>query len=411
MDRCVMAGPQPGAVHPPTSDGSAADPSRGALDGIRVLELGQLIAGPYCGQILGDFGAEVVKLEQPGTGDPMRSWGVVVDGRSLSWAVIARNKRSITADLRSEQGRALALALAEQADVLVENFRPGTLERLGLGWDELHERNPRLVLVRISGFGQDGPYAGRAGFGSIGEAMGGLRHLTGDPDRPPSRVGVSLGDMLAGMNGALGALMALHARTATGLGQVVDVSLVESVLGITEALVAEYTATGRVRERTGSTLPGIAPSNVYPTADGSWILIAANQDRVFGRLAAAMGRPELGEDPDYADHEARGRNQHALDEIVAGWTATLPEPELFDQLEHHGVPAGSIYTAADIVADPHLRHRRSIIEVPDPLLGSVTMQNVVPQLSATPGRVRRPAPLLDQDAADVLSGVTARERR
>jgi crotonobetainyl-CoA:carnitine CoA-transferase CaiB-like acyl-CoA transferase len=211
----------------------------GCLDGIRVLELGQLIAGPYCGQILGDFGAEVVKLEQPGTGDPMRSWGVVVDGRSLSWAVIARNKRSIAADLRSEQGRALALALAEQADVLVENFRPGTLERLGLGWDELHERNPRLVLVRISGFGQDGPYAGRAGFGSIGEAMGGLRHLTGDPDRPPSRVGVSLGDMLAGMNGALGALMALHARTATGLGQVVDVSLVESVLGITEALVAE----------------------------------------------------------------------------------------------------------------------------------------------------------------------------
>lgn len=374
----------------------------GPLAGVRVLELGQLIAGPFCGQLLGDFGADVIKLEAPGGGDPMREWGVRVDGRSLSWAVIARNKRSITADLRTPAGRELALALAAQSDVVVENFRVGTLERFGMGWDVLHEQNPRTVLVRISGFGQDGPYAGRAGFGSIGEAMGGLRYLTGDPSLPPSRVGVSLGDMLAGMNGAYGALLALRARDRTGVGQVVDVSLYESVAAITEALVAEYVATGKIRERTGAILPGIAPSNVYPTADAAWVLIAANHDGVFGRLTQAMGRPDLGEDPRYRDHVSRGERQAELDALIADWSRGIAKDELLALLALHGVPAGTVYTAADMVADPQYLARESIVTVPDPVIGAVTMQNVVPRLQDTPGRIRWSGPTLDEHRDELL---------
>lgn len=376
--------------------------SAGPLAGVRVLELGQLIAGPFCGQMLGDFGADVIKIETVGDGDPMRKWGISVDGRSLSWAVIARNKRSIAIDLRSDEGRGLALELAAQSDIVVENFRVGTLERLGLGWDVLHAQNPRTVLVRISGFGQDGPYAERAGFGSIGEAMGGLRQLTGEPDRPPARVGVSLGDMLAGMNGAYGALLALRAREQTGLGQIVDVSLYESVLAITEALTSEYVATGRVRERTGGILPGIAPSNVYPTSDGAWVLIAANHDGVFRRLTEAMGDTTLHGDPAFADHLSRGLRQQELDDIVARWTTGLTKSELLQTLEAHGVPAGTVYTAADMVTDPQYVARDSLVTVPDPVIGTVTMQNVFPKLRSTPGSVRWSGPTLDQHRDEIV---------
>jgi crotonobetainyl-CoA:carnitine CoA-transferase CaiB-like acyl-CoA transferase len=383
----------------------------GPLDGVRVLELGQLIAGPFCGQLLGDFGADVVKVEALGDGDPMRRWGVCVDGRSLSWSVIARNKRAICLDLRSREGLDVALDLAAQADVVVENFRVGTLERLGMGWDVLHARNPRTVLVRISGFGQDGPYAERAGFGSIGEAMGGLRHLTGDADRPPTRVGVSIGDMLAGMQGAYGALLALRARDRTGEGQVVDVSLYEAVLSVTEALASEYVATGRVRGRTGSILPGIAPSNVYPTADGSWVLIAANHDGVFARLTEAMGDAGLSEDPAYRDHLSRGARQEELDGIVARWTKGLTKADLLATLDAHGVPAGTVYTAADMVSDPQYIARDSLVTVPDPVIGTVTMQNVFPRLSDTPGSVRWSGPTLDQHRDGVLAEVTAQAKQ
>ncbi|WP_281690386.1 CaiB/BaiF CoA transferase family protein [Pseudonocardia thermophila] len=372
------------------------------LEGIRVVELGQLIAGPFCGQLLADFGADVVKVEPPGGGDPMRRWGHQVEGKSLSWAVIARGKRCVTADLRTPEGVATVARLAEQADVLVENFRPGTLERFGLGWDVLSAANPGLVLVRVSGFGQDGPYAHRAGYGSIGEAMGGLRHLTGEPDRPPSRTGVSIGDLLAGMHAAFGALLALQARSRTGRGQVVDVSIYESVLAMTEALVPDYALAGVIRGRSGAVLPGIAPSNVYPTRDGELLLVAANQDTVFRRLAAAMGRPELATDPDYATHAARGAHQQQLDELIADWTSGLPAEEVLARLDEHAVPAGRVYTAADMLADPHFQARASIIEVPDDVLGTVPMQAVAPRLSETPGRVRWTGPELGAHQAEVV---------
>lgn len=362
--------------------------STGPLAGVRVLEFGQLIAGPYCGQILADFGADVVKVEAVGDGDPMRRWGVVHEGKSLSWAVIARNKRCITADLKTPDGQQLARDLIDKADIVVENFRPGTLERLTLGYEEASRRNPGVIYVRLSGYGQDGPYSSRAGYGSIGEAMGGLRYLTGEADRAPSRIGVSIGDELAGLHGVIGALMALRVRDKTGRGQVVDVSIYESVLAISEALISEYAVAGEVRERTGSVLPNVAPSNLYPTAQGEHILIAANQDTVFRRLAAAMGRPELATDARYATHAARGARQVELDAMISEWTRTLSASELLDLLEAHAVPAGRLYRAADMLADPHFQARRSITEAPDPDLGPIPMQNVAPHLSATPGSVR-----------------------
>lgn len=362
--------------------------SDGPLSGLRVLEMGQLIAGPYCGQVMADFGADVVKVEAPGSGDPMRKWGTIRNGKSLSWSVIARNKRCIEADLKSPEGHALAVALIAQADVVIENFRPGTLERLHLGYEEMATRNAGVVYVRLSGYGQYGPYAHRAGYGSIGEAMGGLRYLTGDPDRPPARIGVSIGDELAGLHGALGVLLALRAREQTGRGQVVDVSIYESVLAMTEALISEYALTGVTRERTGSVLPNVAPSNLYPTADGEQLLIAANQDTVFGRLATAMGVSELATSPDFATHIARGERQVELDELISRWTKTWDADALLAHFEAHGVPAGRLYKAVDMLADPHFQARSSIVTVDDPTLGSVPMQNVTPQLSATPGRVR-----------------------
>jgi crotonobetainyl-CoA:carnitine CoA-transferase CaiB-like acyl-CoA transferase len=377
----------------------------GALAGIRVLELGHVIAGPFCGQLLGDLGADVVKVEAPEAGDVLRQWGWGGDrGDSLWWRVAGRNKRSVTIDLRRPEGQELIRRLAREVDVVVENFRPGTLERWGLGYDQLSAANPGLVLVRISGFGQDGPYAGRAGYAAIGEAMGGLRALTGYPDRPPVRVGVSLGDSLAGLMGALGALAALHARGRTGRGQVVDASIYESVLAVTEALVPEWQVAGRHRERSGPTLPGVAPSNVYPARD-SQVLIAANQDSVFGRLAAAMGQPELAADPRFASHQARGRHMAELDQRIAAWTADRPAAEVLALLHDAGVPAGLVYQPGDMLADPHFRARRSLVELPDPDHGHVTMAAVAPRLSETPGGVRWAGPALGRHTAEVLTGL------
>ncbi|MGB3437656.1 MAG: CoA transferase [Actinophytocola sp.] len=363
-------------------------PGAPPLAGVRVIELGQLIAGPFCGQLLADFGADVIKVEQPGDGDPMRRWGHASKGKSLSWSVIARNKRCVTADLHTDDGREFVTALAGQADVLVENFRPGTLERFGLGPATLSELNPRLIVVRVSGFGQTGPYASRAGYGSIGEAMGGLRYLVGEPDRPPSRMGVSLGDMLAGMNAAMGVLLALRARQRDGTGQQIDVSIYESVLSMTEALVADHAIAGVRRERSGSVLPGVAPSNVYPTSDGEFILVAANQDTVFRRLATAMGRPELGASDEFGTHTARGARQAELDALIGDWTGGMTVAGALAVLDDHGVPAGRVYTAADMLVDPHFIARCSLVEVEDDDLGPIPMQAVAPRLSATPGAVR-----------------------
>lgn len=378
----------------------------GPLKGVRVLEMGSLIAGPFCGQLLGDLGAEVIKVEPPDGGDPMRQWGHVRrNGRSYWWAVIARNKKSVTLNLREPEGQDIARKLAAESDVLIENFRPGTLERWGLGWETLHALNPRLVMVRVSGYGQDGPYARRASFGAIGEAMGGLRHLAGEPGRPPVRIGISIGDALAATFAALGALAALRARDATGRGQIVDSALYESVLAMTESMVAEYAGEGYQRERSGATLPGVAPSNVYPCADGTDILIAANQDTVFRRLTTLMERPDLAADPRFGSHEARGAHQAEIDAIVAGWTRTLAADEALSRLDEAGVPAGRIYTAADMLADPHFAARKAIIETDTPGLGAVKMQNVVPRLSETPGSVRTPGPELGEHNQGVYRGL------
>ncbi len=373
-----------------------------AIDGIRVLEMGQVIAGPFCGQLLGDLGADVIKIEPPGVGDVLRQWGHRAGGGdSLWWRVTGRNKRSVTVDLRKPDGQDLVRRLAEKADILVENFRPGTLERWGLGWAELSTRNPGLIMVRISGFGQDGPYAARAGYAAIGEAMGGLRALTGYPDRPPTRVGVSIGDSLTGMFGALGALAALEARRRTGRGQIVDASIYESVLAVTEALVTDWQAEGLSRERTGPTLPGIAPSNVYPTADGQ-VLIAANQDSVFARLVTLMGHPELAADARFADHQARARHVAEIDAIVTVWTLARSSAEVLTRLHEEGVPAGLVYEPKDMLADPHFAARESLIRIPDEKYGEIVMQGVFPRLSATPGSVRRAGPPLGADTDDVL---------
>ncbi|MFB9838153.1 CaiB/BaiF CoA transferase family protein [Actinoallomurus acaciae] len=376
--------------------------SPGPLADLRVVEMAQLIAGPFCGQLLGDFGAEVIKLEAPGAGDPMRQWGrEKPHGRPLWWPVIARNKKSVTCDLRTAEGQDLARRLIDRADIVVENFRPGTLERWGLGFDRLRATNPGLVMVRVTGFGQTGPYAPRAGYGSIGEAMGGLRHVTGDPDGPPSRTGISLGDSLAGLFAALGALAAVHGRRRTGRGQVVDSAIYEAVLAMMESLLPEWAVAGYQRERTGPVLGNVAPSNVYPAGDGEMVLIAANQDTVFRRLAAVMERPELAADDRYATHSARGRNMAELDELIAAWTARFGVEELLGRLHDGGVPAGRIYTARDMFADPHFAAREAIVRLVHPELGELPMHNVFPRLGETPGSVRRPGPALGEHNAEV----------
>ena len=383
------------------------DGNGGALQGIRVVEMGQLIAGPFCGQLLGDMGAEIVKLEPPETGDQMRHWGQ--GDRPSWWRVIARNKCSVAVDLRSEEGQELARDLIAKADILIENFRPGTLEKWNLDPTELRKANPGLIVVRVSGYGQTGPYAARAGFGGIGEAMGGWRGIVGYPDRPPARMGVSIGDTLAATYGCMGALAALHHRSRTGEGQIVDSALYEAVLQVMESTVADYSASGTKRRRTGSTLPGIAPSNVYPCRDGEY-LIGANQDGVFARLAAAMGRPELASDERYATHRARGTRQEELDALIGEWTKTMTIDELEAKMIEAGVPAGRVYDAEDMLADPHFAAREALVTVEDAEFGAIRMQGVFPKLSATPGSVRRPAPLtVGQDTSDVLKRWLGRE--
>ena len=382
----------------------------GPLKGLRVVEMGQLIAGPFCGQLLGDMGAEIIKIEPPKIGDPMRAWGR--GDYPLWWEVVARNKKSVSADLRLPEGQDLARRLIATADILIENFRPGTLEKWGLSPQDLMKDHPGLIIVRVSGYGQTGPYSDRAGFGGIGEAMGGWRQIVGDPDRAPSRMGIYIGDSLAATYGCLGALAALRHRDQTGQGQVVDSSLYESVLQVMESMIPDYTTTGYIRERSGSFLPGIAPSNVYKCKDGDY-LIGANQDTVFGRLCAAMERPELAKDPRYIDHINRGKNQLELDALIEDWTKTLTVDELEALMIKAGVPAGKIYRAPEMLADPHFAAREAIIDVAHPRWGTLKMQNVFPKLSATPGNVRSIAPqTVGQDNAEVygsILGLTATE--
>ena len=377
----------------------------GALSDLRVIELGTLLAGPFCGQILGDMGAEVIKIEPPGQGDPLRVWGRHDDpgAPSLWWPVVSRNKKCVTLDLRQREGQEVLKEMAANADFLLENFRPGTLEKWGLGFDTLSAINPRLIMIRVSGYGQTGPYAHRAGFGAIGEAMGGLRYVVGDPTTPPSRMGISIGDSLAATFACVGALSALHHREKTGRGQVVDSAIYEAVLNMMESLITEYDRTGYIRERTGAILPKIAPSNVYPTAD-SMVLIAANQDTVFKRLCEAMGRADLLADPRYAGHHARGQNQDQLDQIIGRWSATIPTREVLALMDAHGVPAGLIYRAPDMLEDPQFAAREAIVTVKHPEFGDLKMQNVAPKLSATPGRIRWVAPALGQHNDEIYLG-------
>jgi len=376
----------------------------GPLADLVVIEMGTLIAGPFAGQILGDFGAEVIKLEDPKTGDPMRQWGrSLPKGLSPWWPVIGRNKKSVGLNLRTVEGQQIAKDLIAKADVVIENFRPGAMEKWGLSYETLSALNPKLVMARVSGFGQTGPYAQRAGYGLIGEAMGGLRHVTGEADRPPARAGISIGDSLAAMHAVMGITMALHERERTGQGQVIDAALFESVLAVMENLVTEYDLTGYVRERSGSILPGIAPSNAYPCAGGEMILIGGNGDNVYARLTEVMERPDLKADPKFVDHASRGQNQAELDAIIAEWTSRHSLDALLKLLEAKGVPASRVFRAPDMLEDPQYQAREAIVATEHPVFGTVKMQNAFPKLSRTPGRVRWPGPALGQHTDEVLA--------
>lgn len=370
-----------------------------ALKGLRVIELGQLLAGPFCGQLLGDMGAEIIKVEPPGAGDPMRVWGQGEE--KVQWEVVARNKKSVSANLRIEAGQTLVRKLIATADILVENFKPGTMEKWGLAPDSLLAEHPGLIIARMSGYGQTGPYSDRAGFGGIGEAMGGWRYIVGEPDRPPSRMGVSIGDTLTATYGCMGILAALHHRSKTGEGQVIDAALYESVLQVMEGLVPEYDHGGYIRERSGSILPGIAPSNVYRCKDGEY-MIGANKDSLWQRLATAMGRPELGDDQRYATHLARGHNQQELDELINAWTGSLTVDAVDALMIKHSIPAGRVYRAAEMLSDPHFKAREAIVEVETERFGKLKMQGAFPKFSVTPGGVRSPAPsIVGQHNAEI----------
>ena len=382
---------------------------KGALQGLRAIEMGQLIAGPFCGQLMADHGAEVIKVELPGEGDPMRAWG---RGKPVWFPIIARNKKCITLNLRLPKGQDLLRRLVQKSDFLIENFRPGTLEKWNLAYESLRKENRGLIMVRVSGFGQTGPYAQRAGYGSIGEAMGGMRYLAGDPSTPPSRIGLSIGDSLAATHACLGALMALNHRHASGEGQVVDSAIYEAVLAMMESTVPEYTEAGVIRERTGAILPKIAPSNVYSTRDAQ-IVIGANQDSVWRRMAEAMGRPELGSDPRFASHVARGEHQEELDALIDDWARSFSAEEILELLHSKGVPAGRIYRAPEMLEDEHFAARESLVKVKHPKFANLYMQNVVPKLSATPGEVRWPGPEVGAHNDEVygeLLGLGAKER-
>jgi formyl-CoA transferase len=374
----------------------------GALRGVRVIEMGQLIAGPFAGKTLGEFGADVIKIEAPGSGDPLRNWRMIKEGTSVWWQVQSRNKRSIALDLRSAEGQDIARKLIAEADVLIENFRPGTLEGWGMGWDALSALNPGLVMLRISGYGQTGPYRDLPGFGAIGEAMGGLRHLTGEPDRVPVRCGVSIGDTLAALHGTIGVLTALyHRKVNGGKGQVIDVALHEAVFNVMESLLPEYSAFGAVREAAGSALPGIAPSNAYRCNDG-YVLIAGNGDSIFKRLMAVIGRDDLAHDPALADNAGRVVRVAEIDAAISVWTATRPITEVLELLGGARVPAGKVYTAKDIAEDPHYRARDMILAQSTRDGYDLEVPGVVPKLLGTPGTVRTSAPGLGDDTDGVL---------
>jgi len=378
-------------LEPELAPDREADPGAGPLSGVRVIELGQLLAGPFTGRLLGDLGAEIIKVEPPGQPDPMRDWGHArYEEHSLWWPVLSRNKKCITLNLRKPRGQELLLELARRSDVVVENFRPGTLERWDLGYERLRSVNEGIILARVSGYGQTGPYASRAGFASVAEAMGGLRYINGFPDSPPPRIGISLGDSLAGMFAAQGVLAALYKRDALGYGhgQVVDASILEACFALLEGTVPEYDRLGIVREPSGTSLKGIAPSNIFRSREGKWVVIAANQDKVFRRLCEAIGRPELADDERFATHLARGENQEELDGLIAEWAADHDAAEIDRVLNEAHVVCGPIYTIADIFEDPHFEARDMLIPHQDPEFGEYIGPGIVPKLSATPGRVR-----------------------
>jgi formyl-CoA transferase len=374
-----------------------------ALQGLRVIEMGQLIAGPFAGKTLGDFGADVIKIEAPGAGDPLRNWRKILDGTSVWWQVQSRNKRSIALDLRNPEGQAIAKRLIAQADVLIENFRPGTLEAWGMDYESLARDNPGLIMLRISGYGQTGPYRDQPGFGVIGEAMGGLRHLTGEPGRVPVRCGISIGDTLAALHGTIGVLTALyHRKVNGGKGQVIDVALTEAVLNVMESLIPEYSAFGEVREPAGSALPGIAPSNAYKCSDGV-VLIAGNGDSIFKRLMATMERHDLAQDPELADNAGRVRRVDEIDAAIAHWTQDQTVDQVLELLAQSKVPAGRVYTARDIVNDPHFQARDMIVKQTTRDGHEMDVPGIVPKLTGTPGRIRSSAPRLGDDTDAVLS--------
>lgn len=383
------------------------------LQGIRVLELGQLIAGPFASKMLAEFGASVIKVEPPETGDPLRKWRLIHDDTSVWWAAQSRNKESLTLDLRSPEGQDVVRKLVAQTDVLIENFRPGTLESWGIGWDDLHALNPRMIMLRVSGYGQTGPYRDLPGFGAIGEAMGGLRHLSGEPGRTPVRVGISIGDSLSALHGVIGILLALRHRDQNGAdGQMIDVALYESVFNMMESLLPEYSVFGAVRQAAGSSLPGIAPTNAYRCSDGKYALIAGNGDGIFRRLMDLIGRPDLRDDPSLEHNDGRVKQVDMLDAAISEWTALRSLDDVLMALNEARIPAGKIYDVADIASDPHYKARGMILDSQLPDGTPVHLPGIVPKLSATPGTVRRSAPELGQDTDTILEslGVEAATR-
>jgi formyl-CoA transferase len=376
--------------------------TRGPLAGLKVVEMGTLIAGPYCARLLAEFGAEVVKIETPGEGDPLRKWRQLHEGNSLWWYAQARNKKSIAVNLKAPEGQGIVRDLAAKADIVVENFRPGTMEKWGLGYDALAKDNPGLVMVRLSGFGQTGPYKDKPGFGAIGESMGGMRYITGYPDRAPVRVGISIGDSLAALFGVIGALMAVHSRASTGKGQVVDVALYEAVFAMMESMLPEYGMGGNVRERAGSALPGITPSNTYKCRDGKYVVIGANGDSIFKRMMRMIGRPDLADDPALASNDGRVKRTEELDRVIAQWTATVDLEDALAKLEGAEVPSGRIYSIADIVADMHYQARGMIEKHRLDAGNDILLPGIVPKLSETPGGTRWIGPKLGEHTDEVL---------
>lgn len=376
------------------------------LSGLRVIELGQLIAGPFASKILAEFGADVIKIEPPKTGDPLRTWRLLHEGTSVWWAAHARNKRSVTLDLRQPEGQEVIRKLAADADILIENFRPGAMEKWGLGFKDLHAINPKLIMLRVSGYGQSGPYRDRPGFGVIGEAMGGLRYLSGEPGRPPVRVGVSIGDTLSGLHGVIGVMMALrHREQQGGVGQEVDVALYESVFNMMESLLPEYSKFGVIRQPSGASMPGIVPTNAYLCKDGRYALIAGNGDSIYKRLMEAIGRTDLASDPNLANNVGRAANAEMIDAAISAYTEQHSLDDVLEKMNQAGVPAGKSYDAADIAHDPHYQARDMIIDATLPDGSTVQVPGIVPKLSQTPGQITRPAPELGQHTAEVLTGL------